>query len=508
MGCRRNLFEVLLLMFGILYQEVVCSFVVVNPYNKIGALSLSKCVRRRDHISLFIIPSRSRGKYKNNHHTTQQLFLSSSEEEEEPTKEEEVDNDNDNNNGGTLRRNILNSALLIAGTTVGGGFLALPSVVAPNGFIPSATTLIGVWVYFVMESMIVAECLLLCKREKESPSNPGISAAAFAAFGSIGKKMTLVLLVLLMEATLVSQISRAGSFFPSYRIGCALSALSIAGLVFAAPSKVVTETNSVLTLLFCIMAVSLFGTGTAAADWSKLEKFSSWKNIPRAIPTFLQLLVFSEILPAVCQLLNYRIGPIRWAIVIGSILPLILEVGWTALGIGLLPVMTSSGIGGLDPVKILLGIDGPVRFPLLALSVTAIATTIIGSYLALQSAADDVLATPPLESSGGRRRQRRTMLLSAAGIVLPALGIASISPDLFLKAIDFAGSYPVLLLWGLAPPAISFRLRQKLTKTTTKDHPKWLLPRWWLLFIGGVSSFLFGMSAISDLMFLVKKVII
>jgi Tryptophan/tyrosine permease family len=39
----------------------------------------------------------------------------------------------------------LNAALLIAGTTVGGGFLALLTVlVAPSGFVPSATALVGV----------------------------------------------------------------------------------------------------------------------------------------------------------------------------------------------------------------------------------------------------------------------------------------------------------------------------------------------------------------------------
>ena len=448
------------------------------------------------------------------------------------------------------RRSIVNAALLIAGTTVGGGFLALPTVVAPNGFVPSAVALVGVWLYFWMESMVVVECLILskqiltsdnCNIQEEgeegeqtllsssssadaSSSGPGISAAARLAFGSIGEKIVLTLLVVLTEATLVSQISRAGAFFsPSfYRIGCTVTAISMAGLVFATPKKVVTETNSILTILFCSFAVSLFGSGVSAADWSNLRVFASWTNVSQAIPTFLQLLVYGEILPIICQLLNYQLNPIRWAITIGSFVPLLLEVGWAALGMGLLPV-TSTGVnlGAVaDPVDLLLGV-GSVRLPLTGLAMAAITTTIIGSYLALKSAMDDVFvfsSKKSIEDDRGketvadavlaprRKGHQSTILSQAMWIVLPALGIASISPNLFLKAIDFAGSYPVLVLWGLAPPVISYRLRQRLlgnTKNASVSNS--LLPKWWLLFTANLSFVLFSMSAIPDLASFVLK---
>jgi hypothetical protein len=57
--------------------------------------------------------------------------------------------------------------------------------------------------------------------------------------------------------------------------------------------------------------------------------------------TFLQLLVYCEILPNVCAMLRYEAKRIRVAIVLGSLLPLIAEIGWAALGIGLLPPGTA-----------------------------------------------------------------------------------------------------------------------------------------------------------------------
>lgn len=213
---------------------------------------------------------------------------------------------------------ILNAACLIAGTTVGGGFLALPAVVAPSGFFPSASALIGVWAYFWLQSMVVVECLLRTRRQSdETSTSAGIAATARFAFGPIGESFTVALLVLLVEATLVSQLSRAGSllFRDQYRFGVAATALSMAALVFGSKNnKIIANLNSALTAIFVAMAVSLFASGAPAADWSHLSLGSNWNHLPTAIPTFLQLLVYCEILPTICQFLDYNLLHVRWAI--------------------------------------------------------------------------------------------------------------------------------------------------------------------------------------------------
>ena len=395
---------------------------------------------------------------------------------------------------------ILNAALLISGTTVGGGFLALPTVVAPSGFTPSATALVGVWAFFLVESFVVVECIQntrdFSSRRKGNDGSetlPGIAAAAKSAFGTVGETIIVLLLVLLTEATLVSQISRAGALFSKYRWGCATVALSVASIVFGPRqgTKLSAYVNSALTIVFVIMAANLFSTGAPAADWSGLTATNSWASLPGAIPTFLQLLVYGEILPTVCQLLKYRVKPIRLAIILGSILPLGLEIGWAALGMGLVPPSSTMG----DPVDLLLA-AGPVQRPLLVLAVTAILTTIIGSYLALQSTFDDVF---PADKAPRKAPFRR--LTAATSIVIPALAIASISPDLFLRAIDFAGSYPVVLLWGVAPPTIV--MMQRRNGNLNKEQQS--IPQWALLMLTVLSLGLFSTSAIFDLMFLAGK---
>ena len=464
---------------------------------------------------------------------------------------------------------ILTSSLLIAGTTVGGGFLALPSVVSPSGFVPSATALGGVWVYFLIQSMIVVECLTTARRwglvggtntttttkgvarpleggggcdedddyDRDEGPHPGIAAAARSAFGSWGSIATASLLTILTEATLVSQISRAGSLLDLvvggggggglYRAGCAAASLSVAAVAFGPRNglEVASGINSALTVAFLISAAWLFGAGAPVADWSRLSSSSAavvgggggvgWAGLPRAVPTLLQLLVYGEILPVVCRKLRYETGPIRSALVLGSAVPLIVEVGWAALGTAL--GGAAAGTGG-DPVDILLAPGGPVRAPLLTLATAAILTTVIGSYLALQSIFDDVFPPGPgaERSTPGDRERGRDFpppsgrarclrrLTAATAIAAPALAIASVSPDLFLGAIDFAGSYPVLLLWGVAPPAVALRQRRiRRERRAERDGPAGgglLLKVMMALSLG-----LLSMSALPDVTALVRS---
>ena len=243
----------------------------------------------------------------------------------------------------------------------------------------------------------------------------------------------------------------------------------------------------------------------------------------------LQLLVYAEILPTICQLLHFNLPAIRVAILTGSALPLILEVFWAGLGFGLVDA------AGADPVDVLLA-SSPVRRQLFLLTTSAIATTVIGSYLALQSIFDDLIspsASRMKTARSGRRNsvaswQRR--IVCGCIVCFPALAIAAISPSVFLQAIDFAGSYPVLLLWGLAPPMAALSLRRKKkwtgraidssedasgkevestascgnTAIETDDgrarnyHTPSSGPLWWLITLAGASTGLLAMSAVPD----------
>ena len=55
------------------------------------------------------------------------------------------------------------AAALVAGTTVGGGFLGLPAVVKPAGFVPTVVTLTASWLFLLAEALVVAEAVSRCR---------------------------------------------------------------------------------------------------------------------------------------------------------------------------------------------------------------------------------------------------------------------------------------------------------------------------------------------------------
>jgi len=405
---------------------------------------------------------------------------------------------------------VLNAAFLVAGTTIGGGFLALPSVVAPTGFYPSVVALFGIWGFFLSQSFVLVECISRARFDSEDDSPPGVAGAAKSVFGLKGEITIGILLVVLLQATLVAQISRAGMLFSNYRMGCIASAFSIAALVFGPKDGIyfASKANAVLTLLFILSTFSVFGCGFGIADWSRLGMSSNWSSVPGALPSLLQLLVYGEIVPTVCQLLKYNTKRIKMAITIGSILTLFLQIGWSGLGLSLV----SSG----SAVDVLLANAGPVRLPLFCLAITAILTTILGSYLALLSTvtdfvrkkkSDDDKTGTESQSNLQEGRESNSLLQRikiAAIISVPASLIACSSPSIFLRAIDFAGSYPVLMLWGVIPPVVALIQRSRDGKGDSK-FKRSAGSSAWLAILASLSLGMVGISAVEDIVSFVSR---
>eukprot|EP00931_Biecheleriopsis_adriatica_P102045 TRINITY_DN77072_c0_g1_i1.p1 TRINITY_DN77072_c0_g1~~TRINITY_DN77072_c0_g1_i1.p1 ORF type:complete len:264 (+),score=44.54 TRINITY_DN77072_c0_g1_i1:1-792(+) len=208
--------------------------------------------------------------------------------------------------------------------------------------------------------------------------------------------------------------------------------------------RTISSINSLLMFGFLAAGCVVFAAGISLADWSRLAR-ADWQASARSLPTILQLFVYSEVTPTLCSMLNGDAGRIKRAILVGSLGLLLIELGWSALGLGLVPFFASGGGLRADPIDVLLQSAGPVATGIASLGACAVTTTIIGTYLALRAFFADAL---------GSVTQASAALVAA---VLMALAVASTSPEIFFGVIDFAGAYPVTLLWGCLPPLMALR---------------------------------------------------
>lgn len=394
----------------------------------------------------------------------------------------------------------MSAAALLAGTAIGGGFLALPHATAPAGALPSSVMLLCCWIFLLLQSFLVAD-LVIDDANAQLQANPNatVTTASFAtlgsaAFGTMGGRAVSGTFVVLMLATLVSQISKgaeliaAAKVMPlSYGVLCAL--LPAAAAIFArlAPARLLGGVNGLLTAGFIASAGCLFGEGARMAGWQRLAR-ADWSQCWHSLPTLLQLHVYSEIVPSICAALRHDRRRIRRSIAMGSVALLSMQLGWSTLGNA---VSDFGGALRIDPVDALLsGTRGRViAAATRSTAATAILTTILGTCVAANTFVADVLRQWPSSSSSssseaeeveqrrGGRSARKAAALYAACVAVPALLAASTSSSrAFFGAIDWAGAYPVALLWGLAPPLMTLRMRKASKgKASRQTSPTLLL---------------------------------
>ncbi|MQL96317.1 hypothetical protein Taro_028991 [Colocasia esculenta] len=137
------------------------------------------------------------------------------------------------------------------------------------------------------------------------------------------------------------------------------------------------------------------------------------------------------------------------SIILGTAIPLILFLIWDAVILGNISNVEMNGVKIADPLEYLRSNSSIVGPIVDVFSFLAIATSYIGFILGLSDFLSDLLKLPTGKS----------MPLPYLLTLLPPLVLALLDPEIFFKALDFAGTYGVLVLFGILPAAMSWSER-------------------------------------------------
>lgn len=426
---------------------------------------------------------------------------------------------------------VFSQASIIAGTTIGGGFMALPAATAPIGGASSALGLTLTWSYLLWAALTLNSAI--SRLHDANMESISMLSVVQKSLGPVVATTAGVAFLLLITATLVAQFSKLGTLIRLPVGGRAASTLlySLAVYMFSlyGSERAVERLNDTLTVGMVVSFAALVvlatrpGSGFVPArlcrtNFKALLPSKSSSGGTWAIPVFLQLLLYAEVVPSVAGRLKDR-KLTRQAVLFGSLVPAIMCLAWTLVALGLIPwdavAVASEGQGIYDPLSHLLIVRGRTASPrtwlLLSvhvLTLCASTTTVIGSVLAsslffeslfslrgdrgvrskaqlldcretFPSAVDCVvLETAPKASDMAVARSRRTRrdilfdlfawvrlrkraicrLLSIA----PAACIAAFgSKQLYYSATAFAGQYPTVYLYGLLPALANLTLELK-----------------------------------------------
>ncbi|KAI5673501.1 hypothetical protein M9H77_13865 [Catharanthus roseus] len=419
----------------------------------------------------------------------------SAEQELEEIKEEDVyefERLFSNLNQATLRRepgSLSSSIFLVAGTTVGAGILAIPAVTQESGFLSSAVICILCWIFMVVTGLLIAEvnvktmCELgsggvslivvgdMFKMKEEKKSLPSLSndnclwlqvSMAMRTLGGTGVQIACWSYIFIHYALLVAYVARSSDILTNF-LGiplweaATLFSVLLGGLCALGSQRIIGAVNGVLVLGIISSFTALVVVASGDLHWEALLR-ANFEAAPKSIPIIALSFVYQNVVPVLCTNLEGNLSKVRTAIILGTAIPLGLFLVWNAVILGSLPTLETGADQIIDPLQQLRSTSGVVGPIVDTFSLLAIATSYIGFVLGLSDFMADLLKLPSGQSSP----------LPYLLTLIPPLVLSLLDPEIFFKALDFAGTYGVLVLFGILPAAMCWSDRYLNTCTSPK----------------------------------------
>ncbi len=372
-----------------------------------------------------------------------------------------------------MNSKLLGSILLIVGTSIGAGILGLPIAAAQLGFIGSIILLFVCW--FIMTS----GALLILEVNMWLPPNNNLISMAKATIGPVGQVIAWLTYLLLLYSLLCAYIAGGSDLFRSLlmaggiHVTAWLSAVIFTvlfGAIVYFGIRSVDRVNRVLMSVkfgafFTLTFLLMFFISSKKLATGNLHYLTSISAITVTACSF----GWATLIPSLRVYFNDDIKKLKTAIFIGSIIPLVCYIIWDAVIMGIIPLngdnslvsIVNSAHSTSDLVNILSSSVGKGSITFIVKLFTSIC--VLTSFLGVALCLTDFFADGfQLEKKGLGK-----MIIHAITFI-PALVVAILIPNAFIKALSYAGIYCIILLI-LLPAWMAWRGRyhRQLTSAFT-----------------------------------------
>lgn len=356
------------------------------------------------------------------------------------------------------KNRLFGAVLLISGTAIGAAMLALPVSTGRAGLIPSLMVMSGIWLFLVLAAFYLVELTL------SMPKNVNLLSMAEKTLGFGGKVVSagayLFLLYALNTAYLFGMTSIMQDLFQLPRIFCMLPLLVLFWLLLKRGVSFIDQINRLFMIGFGASFLLLLCQG--ACYCSKICLFSDRSYVISSFAIVLCAFGYHIVIPSVVGYLEYNVDQIKKAIWIGSLIPLIVYAIWqiTSLNMADQASLHAAFNQGLNSAQMLAkasnsrfisGIDQGFAF-------FAMITSFFGVSMALFDFLKD-----------GFKTHSNSFLFSVSFI--PSMYFALQNEHIFLKALEYAGAYGVVILLALLPAIMVWKKRYVL-----KSRSSYMVP--------------------------------
>mgnify|MGYP000710575383 CR=1 FL=1 len=381
---------------------------------------------------------------------------------------------------------LLGGTMLITSTTIGAAMVALPVSAAGISFAPSALLLCACWVLMLYSAFLILEVNLWF--------DSGVNMVTMAknTLGNTGQYVAWTAYLLLLYSLMAAYLSGMGGIIEGTHmligqevlppwLGISIL-LGLFGFIIYLGTRTVDYLNRFFITCLFIAYIVLVANIAPHIDKNNLNHLY-FNHFLYAIPIMITAFGYHIVIPSVRNYLNNDTDKVISAIGIGSIIPILMYLGWIFIILGAVPdtQLTAIWFKGQPAIDLPRTLDALLDDNVISAGATvftffAIATSFIGVSLSLFDFLCDGLHIA--KTKLGR--------IATAGLTfLPPMIFNIFHPNAFLVTLGYASIFVAVLL-GLLPIAMVWhgRYYQSLKGSYTAPGGKGTLLLAGVCFIG------------------------
>ena len=361
---------------------------------------------------------------------------------------------------------LLGGMLLVSGSCIGAGMLALPILTGLAGFFPSLLTMGVSWIFMMFTGLLLVEVNGWFFQQVN------ILSMAKEALGNTGRSIAWISYLFLFYTLMVAYTSASGTIFsaifesffhlklPDW--AASLFFTSIFGWIIYLGTRPVDLVNRILMGGLIIAYLGMIGAGLFRIHPDHLLHWAP-KSLFASLPVIVVSFGFHNLIPSLTAYMKGDLVRVRWTIVGGSFITLMIYLLWSLLVLGVVPFDGQGGIlnsyrqgqEATSALRIALG-SHSISYFAQGFAFFAIVTSFLAQGLTLTHFLADGFGVIPT-----KEKTRWIVLL----VLLPPLVLAISYPTIFFKALSFAGGICAMILFGILPVLMAWvgRYRKRLT---------------------------------------------
>lgn len=348
---------------------------------------------------------------------------------------------------------ILGATMLITGCCIGAGMIGLPVLSALAGFMPSTVAMFLCYAFTTLTGLLLLEATLWFD------TRVNLLTIVESTLGKAGKVATLLLFLFLFYCLFVAYFDGGGALFAdifssilpfpvSQTVGTFVCLGFVGGITYAG-TRIVDGFNRVLLIGLVVTYVTLIAIGIPYVSQQNLTHVD-WIATLGVVPILLICFGYQNLVPSVTYYLEKNVNAIRFAIIIGNLIPFFIYLLWDFVILGMLPQAKAAPGQEVGMVTQLL--QGAVP----ALSVIAVVKA-FSLFAMLTSFIPSAVSFVDFLKDGFKKafhKEQKNELLVCGLVFIPPFICALVYPNLFLNALSFAGGFIDVLLFGVLPSLV------------------------------------------------------